>query len=55
MTAEGYPGRVAASEAGPSNLGTNTSLAVATPSGGEWGYIGAAGAQQYGFLGPSPT
>jgi hypothetical protein len=52
MTAEGYPGPAAASQVGPSSLG-DSGLAFAQPSGA-WGYLGAADAQQYGFLGPGP-
>jgi hypothetical protein len=52
MTAEGYPGPAAASQVGPSGLG-DSGLAFGQPSGA-WGYLGAADAQQYGFLGPGP-
>ena len=50
MTAEGYPGAAAASQAEPGNIGQNDGLAAATHSG-EWGYLTAADAQQYGFRG----
>jgi hypothetical protein len=50
MTAEGYPGAAAAAQADPVDLGQNDGLVAATHSGG-WGYLTAADAQQYGFLG----
>jgi hypothetical protein len=61
MTAEGYPGAAAAGQADFVNIGHGGSgaafislgqgLNFAFPSGG-WGYLGAADAQQYGFLNP---
>jgi hypothetical protein len=49
MTAEGYLGAAAASQADAINLGTNNGLAAATHSAG-WGYLTTADAQQYGFM-----
>jgi len=50
MSAAGYPGVTFASGIVPASieLGGPTGLAFTQPWGG-WGYLGAAGAQQYGF------
>jgi hypothetical protein len=54
MTAEGYPGADAAWDADSPNLGAGY-LSFSLPWGA-WGYLGTAGAQQYGFrFSPGPT
>jgi hypothetical protein len=51
MTAAGYPGVTIDNGIVPLSVPFNGGLAFAQPWGG-WGYLGAAGAQQYGFRYP---
>jgi hypothetical protein len=49
MSAEGYPGAAAAAQV-DSDLGRSNDLSFSEGPDGSWGYLGAADAQQYGFL-----
>jgi hypothetical protein len=51
MSAQGYPGAAAAAQV-DSDLGRNNDLSFSEGPDGSWGYLGAAEAQQHGFLGP---